>query len=555
MKKLLLACAAVVFTAVASFAQEAETDTLGYCDGTYLAGFGAGYTEKETGLAIVIPAEEAVMRTGSQIKRVRIAIGDPCTSKTLKVFIGNDFTSNPVYVEEFEIAKIDGWNEFDLKVPYLIDGKEFVLGYTIVQGDENDCPLGVDGRMRHFSENSDYLLNDGQWVHMAELSEYLVFNASIEAVIEEGVLPGNNIAVNSVSAPYFIKNGDAVEFYMSVTNGGTDDITSFEMSCSLGGEAVEKAIEIPALKSGETTTVTVGGLTYGGSEGVNIPFEVNVTKVNGEVDPYEFNNYASTRFWSAAEGFGRTVVVEEHTGNWCGNCPVGMVALEHMKATYPDSFIGISVHGGAATEPMQTSSYTDYVDVPGYPMSQINRYHNNVYPSPEYLEIYYNVEVAKPVPGKIKFTNAEFNADKTNVSAKVEAEFAIDMPEANYRVAFVVLENHVGPYRQQNYYSKDKGYTGEMGGWENKSDEPLTYYDDVARNIFNYYGLKNSLSTSLAKGEKYNYSYDVSLTGVDDTEYVELVALLIDYDTEEIINACKVAAKDFSGCRRCRGRK
>ena len=55
---------------------------------------------------------------------------------------------------------------------------------------------------------------------------------------------------------------------------------------------------------------------------------------------------ARTETQGTVTAYVQKVVGEELTGTWCGWCPRGAVALENMRNKYPDTFIGIAVHGG-----------------------------------------------------------------------------------------------------------------------------------------------------------------------------------------------------------------
>lgn len=38
------------------------------------------------------------------------------------------------------------------------------------------------------------------------------------------------------------------------------------------------------------------------------------------------------------------ILLEEGTGMWCGYCPLGMLATEHLNELYPDTVIAVTVH-------------------------------------------------------------------------------------------------------------------------------------------------------------------------------------------------------------------
>src|SRR5579871_5514869 len=53
------------------------------------------------------------------------------------------------------------------------------------------------------------------------------------------------------------------------------------------------------------------------------------------------------------------VLIEEATGDWCGWCIRGIVYLDSLQKTYPNTVDIVSVHGPYGYEPMSNNVY-DY---------------------------------------------------------------------------------------------------------------------------------------------------------------------------------------------------
>ena len=68
--------------------------------------------------------------------------------------------------------------------------------------------------------------------------------------------------------------------------------------------------------------------------------------------------------------FDRTVVIEEGTGTWCGWCIRGIVAMDYMKKTYGDKFLGIAVH---VNDVMQSYDYAVGVNLSSFPGCNVQR--------------------------------------------------------------------------------------------------------------------------------------------------------------------------------------
>ena len=129
-----------------------------------------------------------------------------------------------------------------------------------------------------------------------------------------------------------------------------------------------------------------------------------------------------------------------------------------------------------------------------------------------------------------------------NGSRKVRActttRFGYDANDNHCKIAYAVLENCVGPYIQRNYYSGGTPGNGYVEGWSEKPSSVSTLYDNVARGIIEYDGVEGSTPMMVKTDEAYQYEYVFDLpSNVEHVENVEIVALLIDGYTGEILNA------------------
>jgi hypothetical protein len=69
------------------------------------------------------------------------------------------------------------------------------------------------------------------------------------------------------------------------------------------------------------------------------------------------------------------VVLEDHTGTWCGWCPSGIQAIEDLKVLHGDKFLPVAMHNG---DPMATAFQGELSSIlgianSGYPAGSINR--------------------------------------------------------------------------------------------------------------------------------------------------------------------------------------
>ena len=228
--------------------------------------------------------------------------------------------------------------------------------------------------------------------------------------------------------------------------------------------------------------------------------------------------------------YDRVTVVEEGTGTWCGWCVRGIVALEYMRENYPDKFIGIGVHYG---DVMENSVYINKTGISGFPGCNINRTDMG---SDVNQSVFVNAVAtysSKKAYGKVSVTKAELNPATFTVTASAEAEFCYTGSDS-YKIAFVLLQDNVGPYAQNNYYSG--GGNGTMGGFESLPNPTNVVFNDVARAIFPAYE-GEVVAKSVVAGQKYVLNGSTELSSrVTSNEGMRMVALLIDA-SGKIINA------------------
>jgi microcystin-dependent protein len=264
------------------------------------------------------------------------------------------------------------------------------------------------------------------------------------------------------------------------------------------------------------------------------------------------------------------VTCEEGTGTWCGYCVRGIAAMQKMRETYPNGYIGIAVHNDSSPSwpDSMAVGVKDYSDVlfeangfSGYPHCTVNR--NGMYTGdPGNIPDYYT---------KIKSTNkndcgievtASYNESTGKISSNADFYFANDYDASKAKLVYVIIENNVhrthaesgvadnktNGYDQANYYAG--GSMGECGGFENKPSTVKSddmWYQDVARSIpSGYYGLSDVLPASIKEGGSCSYQYEMDMPKtVLKPENTELVVMLLTADGI-VHNADKTAIKVIS---------
>ena len=540
----ILSVAAIVspiFSINAATKSGEEALLFGYC-GDYSSSLGTSdpSVKLEQG-AIEIPADLAQEWKGARLTKVHIGFGYSSV-KEVDVYLTDKLGADPFYSQPATMTTEGGWNEVKLDCPYEITGDAFFVGYSTAVNGTSDRPIGIDN-IRTDNPYGSYINTYNEWEKVGKFYGCVCIRLSLEG----DNLPQHEITVNELKTGSLVTSGEAFTAELSVTNNGVKTVRDLTVTCSVNGVKVENPVAVipeGELPSGSSTFVQLSGIVLP-VNGKDLSMEVTVIKVNGEDDEAPLDNSITTLINSASKVYKRNVVVEEFTGTWCGWCPIGIVGMAYMKEKYEkDGFIGIAVHIG---DVMTVDSYAEFANkVTGStaPAAYLDRTLYFLEPSSETLEQYYLEAAAYPTCGSIGL-EAVYSKEKGTLTATSTSEFSFDDQNADYAVAFVVLENNVGPYYQQNYFSG--GDSGELPGWSNNALRVETYYNEVPRDIETAYGIDGSVPASVIAQTPYTYTKELPLTNVEDINECEVVALLLDKASGAIINAAKAKISEDAG--------
>ncbi len=536
---------------------KAETSMwFGYCSNpSTLVGAGTYYCAA----AMEIPASTTAGFAGCKIDGFRLVFKSAAvTSGT--IFVSNSLNAAPSYTQNITFAlNSTAWQEYTLTTPVTIDGTQPIyIGYGY-QGVSGEYPIAFDNMA-----NSENL---GSWLGLgSDLADCFGYfdsytssygNVCIQAHIT-GDFPEVNTYISAVNVTRDrVKPNTAFDATVNISNMGTADVTSVTVDYTIGNGATQSyTFNTPTnapLKFTESTSFTLSGLTvpdYG-----LYPLKVTLNKVNGAACD---ESTAQVDLVGTISNNPRMMVVEEATSVGCGYCPVGIIGLEYMKEHYADQFIGIAAHCyGLGYDPMCATPYqtlNNYVS--GYPGCLTNRNTSYAtYPSAYYLLDSYTTNFKDSYAAADVTIDAEWTTqEKSGVKITSNAVFDLDHASSDYRWAYVVLENQVGPYKQTNYYNGESGY----GDWSSAGSSVSWIFDDVARNINAFWGKQGSVPAAITRGETYTDTSDeiqvLDLINYYDEyvevnpENIEVIGLLIDYSTGEVVTAGRIASADIKAC-------
>lgn len=224
----------------------------------------------------------------------------------------------------------------------------------------------------------------------------------------------------------------------------------------------------------------------------------------------------------------RRMLLEESTGVWCGNCPLGMYAMENIALSdeLGESVVPVSVHisGGSAPDYMVNEEYSYLFGVNSAPALRINRSPEVIYFSIEHdggaaLDINNPLSIANKVNRLLEEVSlvdvaletsyvTEGN-DTTAVAAKVTLRPAVTLDGNRYAIGFILTESNVGLnhryWNQQNYFS-GLGLASGLGGFVELDDNIEGWrYNDVARQAYGYRGYEFEYVPVMEMDKEYTY--------------------------------------------------
>ncbi len=286
--------------------------------------------------------------------------------------------------------------------------------------------------------------------------------------------------------------------------------------------------------------------------------EINVFSIETQLNDYQ--NTTSSFIKDLMFETTKHIVLEEYTGADCGNCPMGILAIENMEKDLGDIFIPISIHTyGSDRLSAGLGNYTTYLGLIGAPSGIINRSGVISYPmwqNPEDTRFYFNSTETNDTWSDMAhkelatYTDIDidadvvYNAENGTADITVSARSAINSSNLNLNLFTVILEDNLFNY-QSNYYSK---YTdpifGEWGEGGIHGSSTTTYINnDVARGCSSQLGGTGGyLPQDMKAGDTYTANLSVKLPqNISNINNTKVVVMLIDANTDKMINATRTA--------------
>lgn len=508
-------------------------------------------------LAFEFTKEDQAAFIGSKIVGMTITAGTSQNNTNAitraTAFVTDNLTSVPAQTTPVTLTtEAFGENYVALAEPVEIDGtKSLYPGYNF-RYVANSFYLPTDANLLPVSQKtcllgvSSSLKGNPDWMNVADQCGSLCLSIRIEG----DNLHGNMVSLKNLSVePRYKQNSDG-SYTVTLKNTGLNSISSLNFKTDLSnGASTEYICNLSTpIKSGAKAEVKVGNVKTPAEAGF-YTLSATVTKVNNEAVTVSTLDGPMKCY---DNGFERKIVLEEATGNWCSNCPLGIIALDYVEKNYPD-WITIAVHGPASyNEPMTVPGYQGLINDYGlaFPQVLVNREDSFGFSiaspkQPGTYEPYKEYYSSFPAYADIDIT-AHVPEDCSTVEIESKTKFALAGVNRPHNLEFVIVENNVGPYVQSNNLTGYNGY--DLDGWNSKGGSVSTMYNHVARATNGYPGNGSAIPSTFEANVEYPYSLSMPLSysygkkpdnksGTVINLPFRVVALVTDANTGVIVNA------------------
>lgn len=491
-------------------------------------------------MATLISSSLSTKFKGNKITKIHSAISEGVTSATFwirKSVNGQNLWEKTI--TEFETMAV-----VTVDCDYTVDGEPFFVGCTM-NGNFSEVYL-------FFTENSetDYSFvigSGGQWQDFSSYgSAFFICETEGEAGLKK-----EDITLTQMSYVDRAMCGKEYSIAGELMNTGYYPIVSLKAKVEVNGkeQITDIKIENPAPYM---TAVEFSIPNIAPNQAGRYDSNFEIIEVNGAADGYPEDNKAMCQLVAMNESYTRKAVMEEITGTWCGWCPRGIVGIENLKRDFPNDFIAIAVHCGES-DPFVAPTYETLANAGfGAPSALLNRitladpyygFGNDNYGIKDVISLI-NQLPTEAMMG----VSSKLSDDENEIEMTAYTKFSMSSPNAPYMVAYVLMEDKLTGV-QTNYYSSqvaaqyqitEASLPEDLKPYYNKKYQYTNKYDDVARGIYDIFGIEGSLSGPIQSGVVKEHTLTIEVpSNIRNIDNVSVVALLMDGYTGEIIAAEK----------------
>lgn len=481
--------------------------------------------------AIYIPAEMAQMYKGLKVTGMRFSLTDK--AETVKAFVAEDL--NGAYATEKMVDMGNkGLNSVLFDDAYTITGDPFYIGY------EFTSDINVVGVTDEYCEGGNFTDFGSGWTDNTKQTPDNAPALALQMRVEGTEIPVD-VAICGVKK-VITAVGDTYQIKGKLLNFAAAKITSLRFGYTIGNSeeqfaGVEQTV---TARAEDEFAFTCNAPDTKGCENL----KVRLVKVNGEEDAYDGNNtYTSTIVTANVQDVKR-VYMEEYTGLKCPWCVRGIEEISQNHTKFPGQFVAIAKHcySGTPTE-LECPSYT-YNAGNGFPRGTYDRRRTNNLDITDKNELYVKEFINS---GSVLGIDAIANFTDDNhskVSATAVMKFNREETNANYGLAFAVIENDVTGYKQRNAYA---GSVKSYYGWEKKGKEVELDLQHVARLGYEVNeGISDVFPKQINSGDAFSHTVELNLPkNIQNYKNLKLIAFVIDRNSKYVENVVEVPIKEM----------
>ena len=301
---------------------------------------------------VKLPASMSTMLAGRQILAVNFALGNCDAKAPQTAIVGNTSLDegltkhqilNQAFTGSFAATNQDlaVWNHVELAEPITIEaGQDYYIGYTVQSGSTTDYPVGaVEGTATPGVNDVAYMVYQGQEYILSFEGSGVI--QSIGLTISGAAPSFSDLTLSSITFPSLLAAGTDANVKFSVSNGGTEPVSQFDLEYGFNGGTPAKVTYQEALQPGDLKNFTLTIPTTAELAGENT-VQVEITNLNGDgtVDVFPETNVGSGSIavYDPDNKVERNyLLIENFTGQLCGNCPSAHTLMENaIKALTKD---------------------------------------------------------------------------------------------------------------------------------------------------------------------------------------------------------------------------
>jgi len=247
----------------------------------------------------------------------------------------------------------------------------------------------------------------------------------------------------------------------------------------------------------------------------------------------------------------KNVLLEQHTGAWCGWCVDGTVVMDEILELYGDQVIGVKIHGGDDMKIPEQSVIGGALGLSGYPTGSVDRknFGGSVFLNRGSWKSSCESQMQQKAKAEV---DCFYTLDKDTrvVKIQVTANITESMDFPVRFNAYVVEDDVTGTgrgYDQSNYISNRPGYQDNPYYAQPSTIVGYHHMKVVRRMLGGAWGVAGDLPEAVQAGEFYTYEFESEIDEawkIDDVYFVGMVQADAE-DNKEIINSA-VAIEDGS---------